>query len=87
LWAISTAAEAKRKQSKTKGHDNITKQKKHRFQETTAEAPISRRAEQKAKKADSVPNFGVKYARTYHLFTQTLQICLKGLAFVRYNFD
>ena len=37
-------------EQKLNADNKVSKQKKHRFQDTTTEAPISRRAEQKIKK-------------------------------------
>ncbi len=45
-----SAKKQKENDQKLKEDHKINKQKKHRFQETTTEAPISRRAEQKIKK-------------------------------------
>ena len=45
-----SAEKQKENDQKLKEDHKINKQKKHRFQETTTEAPISRRAEQKLKK-------------------------------------
>ena len=38
------------KEQKDKAAEKVKKQKKHRFQETSTDAPISRRAEQKIRK-------------------------------------
>jgi transposase len=43
------AEKQKENEQKLKGEHKLNKQKKHRFQDTTTEAPISRRAEQKIK--------------------------------------
>lgn len=44
-----SAAKQKQNEQKSKEDNKVNKQKKHRFQEITSEAPISRRAEQKLK--------------------------------------
>ena len=45
-----SASKQKQNEQKLKEDNKLNKQKKHRFQETTTQAPISRRAEQKLKK-------------------------------------
>jgi len=44
-----SAEKQKEHKQKLKEENKANKQKKHRFQDTTTEAPISRRAEQKLK--------------------------------------